>query len=180
VRSWLRRTLTGQCLTRDYTARPSQAGQKGTRNAPTASRRTMGRQAASTTPTPQSLAGFKAPHNPSQLQFGTNQSGPTPMLPKSTPQQEICRNFNGNRCRFTRCRYRHVCTECAGPHAALHCRNRQPRGPRTQPEPCGPQPTPPPAKPSLATRSNRRGRPGQAAATSLNLYLARYSRRRRR
>ena len=87
--------------------------------------------------------GGGCPHNPNppivgwfqgtpQLQFGTSQPGSTPMLPKSTPQHEICRNFNGNRCRITRCRYRHVCSECAGPHAVLHCPNRQPPMPSSR------------------------------------------------
>ena len=38
------------------------------------------------------------------------------------PHQEICRNFNENRCRFSRCRFLHaLCLECSGPHAAMYC-----------------------------------------------------------
>ena len=60
-----------------------------------------------------------------QPQFGTHQPGPSSTLPKVNPRQEICRNFNGGRCRFTRCRFLHACSECAGPHAAMHCPSRQ-------------------------------------------------------
>ena len=35
-------------------------------------------------------------------------------------RQEVCRNFNENRCRFTRCRYLHCCSVCFGPHPQ-HC-----------------------------------------------------------
>ena len=50
-----------------------------------------------------------------------------------TPQQdkgkrplsaEICRLYNDNRCRFPKCRYRHVCSTCSGGHPACSC----PRG----------------------------------------------------
>ena len=69
------------------------------------------------------------PHNPNppivgwfqgtpQIQFGPATSAQPGSMPpiKPTSQQEVCRNFNGNRCRFTRCRYLHICTDCLGPH----------------------------------------------------------------
>ena len=46
-----------------------------------------------------------------------------------TPQQdkgkrplsaEICRLYNDNRCRFLKCRYRHVCSTCSGGHRLAH------------------------------------------------------------
>ena len=37
---------------------------------------------------------------------------------------EICRSFNENRCKYTRCRFQHICLACAGPHPATTC----PRG----------------------------------------------------
>ena len=179
MRSWLRRTLTGQCLTRDYTARPSQAGQKGTRNAPTASRRTMGRQAASTTPTPQSLAGFKAPHNSSSGRISRAPHRCYQSRRRSKRSAEISTATaaalpgadTGMFAPSALARTQPSTAEIGSQGAPARSRSRVGRN---QPPP------PPPAKPSLATRSNRRGRPGQAAATSLNLYLARYSRRRRR
>ena len=94
------------------------------------------------------------PHNPNppmvgwfqgtlQLQFGpatSGQPGSTSLM--KPPIQEICRNFNSNRCRFTRCRYLHVCAECSGPHAALYCPSRQPLSGRGAPA-RGPAPTQP-------------------------------------
>ena len=43
-------------------------------------------------------------------------------------RQEVCRNFNEGRCRFTRCRYLHCCSACFGPHPAGSC----PQGPAPQ------------------------------------------------
>ena len=63
---------------------------------------------------------------PLQLGPSTGQLPPGPtQVSKPTTSQEVCRNFNGNRCRFTRCRYLHICSSCGGPHAALHCPHRQ-------------------------------------------------------
>ena len=79
------------------------------------------------------------PHNPNppivswlqgppQLQFGPSNpqllSGPASLLPRPAGQQEVCQNFNTSRCRYTRCRFLHVCADCSGPHAALLCPNR--------------------------------------------------------
>ena len=83
-------------------------------------------------------AAAACPHNPNPPFLGWFQGTP-PLLQSSLPQhqpqppaaipqlagaQEICRNFNGNRCRFTRCRCLHVCSECSGSHAAVHCPQR--------------------------------------------------------
>ena len=77
--------------------------------------------------------GVGCPHNPNPPFMGWFQSGPplqggpaaqTPPLPQAKPR-EICRNFNGNRCRFTRCRFLHICSECSGPHSAVHCPQSQ-------------------------------------------------------
>nr|GAT47556.1 predicted protein [Mycena chlorophos] len=34
---------------------------------------------------------------------------------------EICLNYNRGRCTLAHCRYRHVCTDCQGPHPAGEC-----------------------------------------------------------
>ena len=51
---------------------------------------------------------------------------PTPVLGGSHPGplQEICRRFNEGRCKQLRCKYRHVCGGCAGPHTLLACPSR--------------------------------------------------------
>ena len=57
-------------------------------------------------------------------------------LPPSHPQQirppaqvqEICRHFNEGRCKYQKCKYRHVCSTCQGAHTAIDCpgpRNRE-------------------------------------------------------
>ena len=79
--------------------------------------------------------GTGCPHNPNPPFMGWFQSAPplqggpapaaqTPASPQAK-HREICRNFNGNRCRFTRCRFLHVCSECSGPHSAVHCPQSQ-------------------------------------------------------
>ena len=44
-------------------------------------------------------------------------------LPSSSATP-ICRNFNENRCRFSCCRFLHICLECNGPHPAVLCASR--------------------------------------------------------
>lgn len=39
-------------------------------------------------------------------------------------KREICRNFNENRCTFSKCRYRHACRVCFGPRPAVECCER--------------------------------------------------------
>ena len=83
-------------------------------------------------------SGVTCPHNPNPPIVGWFQgSAPTQVTPATqlqpstvTPSkvpatQEVCRGFNANRCRFSRCRYLHVCTDCGGAHAALNCPHRQ-------------------------------------------------------
>ena len=74
---------------------------------------------------------------------------PTPIAAKTATKQEVCRNYNSNRCRFPKCRYLHQCADCAGDHPAPLCPLRstpstsrgpsraalQSRGARTQPYP---------------------------------------------
>ena len=43
--------------------------------------------------------------------------------------QQICRLWNANRCRFQRCRYRHVCSGCGEAHPLASC----PKGVETRP-----------------------------------------------
>ena len=64
---------------------------------------------------------------PSNLPLSTLPSLPPPTLAVSqpkTPGQEVCRNFNNGRCRFSRCRFLHSCSDCAGAHASIHCPRR--------------------------------------------------------
>ena len=51
----------------------------------------------------------------------------TPIAPP-TGQRTICSTFNDNRCRYTRCRFQHVCSECGGPHPAIFCSRPRPTG----------------------------------------------------
>ena len=90
-----------------------------------------------------------------------------PSLPSTSarpPGTEICRNFNAGRCNFSRCRYSHVCVDCAGPHSALSCprraaalgplRNRQSQRPHGNPGGRGTQfhpYAPPPQHPGPST-----------------------------
>ena len=48
-------------------------------------------------------------------------------------KREICRNWNENRCTYTKCRYRHACRVCFGPRPAIECCERVlgPVGPPT-------------------------------------------------
>ena len=90
-----------------------------------------------------------------------------PSLPSTSarpPGTEVCRNFNAGRCNFGRCRYSHVCSDCAGPHNALSCprrtaalgppRNRPPQRARGNPGGRGNQfhpYAPPPQHPGPST-----------------------------
>ena len=76
------------------------------------------------------------PHNPyppvvgwfqgaTNLQFGPTALSNAGIQPSPKLQREVCRNFNGGRCRFSRCRYLHVCSDCSGPHSALLCPYQQ-------------------------------------------------------
>ena len=78
------------------------------------------------------------PHNPNPPIMGWFQGSPPTHLgavPAQLPPgpsplakpvaQEVCRNFNSGRCRFTRCRYLHICSDCSGTHAVLVCPSRQ-------------------------------------------------------
>ena len=106
----------------DSTARPLRGGPNATLSASTASPRTTGR------------GGLGCPHNPNTPFLGWFQGTPLPqegpqsqLQSLSAPQlkpggaQEVCWNFNGNQCQFTRCRYLHICSDSSGPHAAIHC-----------------------------------------------------------
>lgn len=95
--------------------------------------------------------GMACPHNPnppilgwlqspSALQWIQPQAQPQPTAPARATTQapcQVCCYYNVNRCRFTRCRYSHVCTDCGGPHPALGCPTRQ--SPDHRPPPQGHQ-----------------------------------------
>ena len=71
--------------------------------------------------------GWLAPAYPLNLQPAI-QPGPSAQpapLPGAgqgaNTRNEICRGFNDSRCRFPRCRFAHICSECFGPHLASSC-----------------------------------------------------------
>ena len=80
-------------------------------------------------------SGAGCPHNPNPPILGRFQgSAPAQNVPASQPPAsataptrslEVRRNFNANRCRFTRCRLSHVCSDCGGSHGVLNCPHRQ-------------------------------------------------------
>ena len=41
--------------------------------------------------------------------------------PAAGPLQQICQLWNANRCRFQRCRHRHVCSGCREAHPVVSC-----------------------------------------------------------
>ena len=61
------------------------------------------------------------------------------------PSLEICRRFNEGRCKQLRCKYRHACSNCNGPHQLISCpqrlshratgRSRSPPAPMPMPKP---------------------------------------------
>ena len=78
--------------------------------------------------------GASCPHNPNPPILGWLQSPmpvqwvqPSQFQPSSAaaqrpaPAREVCRNYNMNRCRFSRCRYAHVHSDCGGAHMAPSC-----------------------------------------------------------
>jgi hypothetical protein len=76
-------------------------------------------------------AGASCPHNPNPMMVGWfpdpgQLTWPLPPLniQGGGRQQEVCRNFNENRCRFARCRFLHSCVDCSGPHPAVFCPRR--------------------------------------------------------
>ena len=99
-------------------------------------------------PNPPYMAWFTNPYHPTPQSFTAPAPLPAPTPPQMPAQgphtrNEVCRGYNDNRCRFSRCRYWHVCSDCFGPHPATLCprralssapgplgRNRQPNRPR--------------------------------------------------
>ena len=49
--------------------------------------------------------------------------------PNRGQPSEVCRRYNEGRCRYSRCRYRHQCSNCGGPHTWVSC----PRNTQAQP-----------------------------------------------
>ena len=81
--------------------------------------------------------GASCPHNPNPMLVGwfpdPCQLAPLPnsaqLFPPSfrgagAAHQEVCRNYNDNCCRFSRCLFQHVCQECFGPHPSMFCPGR--------------------------------------------------------
>ena len=42
------------------------------------------------------------------------------------PSTEVCRLYNNNKCRYKKCKYRHACAVCNGPHPAVWCQKLRP------------------------------------------------------
>ena len=102
--------------------------------------------------------GSNCPLNPSPLVIGwlqesssnPPQTTPNSLFPRGQTRSgggkgELCRNFNENRCRFTRCRYQHSCSLCLDLHPAVFCpQNTRVHGMES----------------SIQGRNTARGRPG--------------------
>ena len=94
-------------------------------------------------------AAQQCPHNPHRPMFGwfpdpaawPNRTQ-SPYLGASpagrSPSNEICRRYNEGRCRYSRCRFRHICSDCEAPHPSISCprnparsqqRSRSPQAP---------------------------------------------------
>ena len=80
-------------------------------------------------PNPAYVGWFPNPYltHPHSLQSPTPPALLAPAV-GTAGRPEVCRNFNENHCRFTRCQYAHVCSECSAPHPAISC----PVGPHSQ------------------------------------------------
>ena len=93
----------------------------------------------------------RCPKNPNRPVFGwfpdpsgwpAQAGGPPPPSPHygQRPSPDICRRYNDGRCKQARCKYRHACHDCQGPHAWVDCpRNRARPGGRSR-SPLGPPP----------------------------------------
>ena len=78
------------------------------------------------------------PHHPCPLLVGWFQGAPPfsmfpgtpqpqqamPTPPKPAITSEVCRNFNSGHCRYWRCLFLHLCSDCAGSHSASQCSRR--------------------------------------------------------
>ena len=77
---------------------------------------------------------------PGEAKF--TRTGPRPVAGSAaTASVEICRLFNspgGNRCKYPRCRYAHLCHSCHAPHPVVECGDQR-RGPYNRP-PMPPRP----------------------------------------
>ena len=61
----------------------------------------------------------------------------THRLPETKPTMRgTCHLFNANRCRFTRCRFRHACSRIGEPHPVISCPRREVKR-EDQPKPAG-------------------------------------------
>ena len=119
---WPGKTSISHHQTHGYTMRPSRAEQRPSLGAPTAWVKTTRHPSALTTrvvgwfPDPRQYTPTVSSLQPPQPGLAGFQGGGA--------RAEICRSFNENRCKYTRCRFQHICLVCAGPHPATTC----PRG----------------------------------------------------
>ena len=115
-------------------------------------------------PNPMILGWFQPPAALPQPSALTSVAPSLPSTSARPPGTKVCRNFNAGRCNFGRCRYNHVCSDCAGPYNALSCprrtaalgppRNRPPQRARGNPGGRGNQfhpYAPPPQHPGPST-----------------------------
>ena len=68
-------------------------------------------------PTPPVLGWLQEPHQLVTTPARSQSAAPN----KGAGGQEICRNFNRERCYLSRCRFLHCCLECYGPHPSARC-----------------------------------------------------------
>lgn len=101
LQSWLHTSQRRPRSSGDCTARHLQAGPRGASNAYTVFSRTTWEQVALIIHTPS--AGVVS--RPTKISAGS---------------QEICRNFNVNRCRFARCQFCHICLIYCTRHCSVH------------------------------------------------------------
>eukprot|EP00731_Ephydatia_muelleri_P001233 Em0001g1233a len=79
---------------------------------------------------------FRAcPVNPDNLDPTTRRQ-PSPTL----SAKDVCRNYNEGRCRYSQCKYQHVCSECYRPHPWSTCPRNTCREDREGRDRCPPRP----------------------------------------
>ena len=98
----------------------------------------------------------QCPRNPYRPMFGwfpdpsdwpnhASNAFPGPLQGARAASGEICRRFNEGRCRYSRCRFRHACSDCGASHPLVSC----PKNPaRSQQRSRSPQPARSPATPT--------------------------------
>jgi hypothetical protein len=84
---------------------------------------------------PHSPADTSTENRPLRGPLPTRHQGRSPSMPAVV---ELCRLYNspaGVRCRYTQCRFAHLCSKCKRPHPAAECGGDNPKRQRTQSTP---------------------------------------------